>query len=128
MNVMICKKLKVSRLYVVSTMYLSIKSHPDSLEKVERKGQIVKIVGRGVMKSPGHPAGHQVDYRQYDIFNTSCRPPYTFTLYKDNEFLGQYIMLNHTIKLSFEGFRYYEFTLSRVSYNMLYEDLEVLDD
>ena len=109
-------------------MHINIKSHQDSLEKIERNGQIVKIIGKGLMKSPGHPAGHQIDYRQADIFNTSCKPPYMFTIYNDQKFLGRYSMLSYKIKLSFEGFRYYEFTLLRSSNSTLYVDLEVLDE
>jgi hypothetical protein len=121
---------KIDTWYVIKwrTMYLLITSHPNSLEKVERKGQIVKIVGRGVMKSPGHPAGHQINSRQSDIFNNSTIHPYEFTIYKDHEYLGKYFLLSHKIKLSFEGFRYYEFTLSRASRSRQYEAFEVLDD
>ena len=80
---MIAMTYKIDARHVIKscTMYLMITSHPNSLEKVERKGQIVKIVGRGVMKSPGHPAGHQINSRQSDIFNNSTTHPYEFTIY-----------------------------------------------
>lgn len=109
-------------------MLLFIKSHKQSLERIERNGHIVKIIGKGIMKSPGHPAGNQDFDNQLDLFQNASRKPFIFVIYKDKEFLGQYILLNHMIKISFEGFRYYEFTMSRVSQNKPIVVHEVLDD
>lgn len=99
-------------------MYLLVIDHPDSLEKIEREGQIVKVLGKGIMKSPGHPSGNQQYYKQIDFFRPASIKSHLFPVYnKDTlgriEYLGQYKLLRFKIKISFEGFRYYEFTMMR---------------
>jgi hypothetical protein len=99
-------------------MYLLVIDHPDSLEKIERDGQIVNIIGKGIMKSPGHPAGNQQYHRQIPFLEHSSKKPYLFKVYnKDTlgriEYLGEYRILRFKIKMSFEGFRYYSFTMVR---------------
>jgi hypothetical protein len=99
-------------------MHLLVIDHPDSLEKIERDGQIVKVLGKGVMKSPGHPAGNQQYYRQLPFLQHSSIKPYLSLIYnKDTfgriEYLGQYKLLSFKIKMAFEGFRYFEFTMMR---------------
>ena len=99
-------------------MYLLVIDHPDSLEKIEREGQIVKVLGKGIMKSPGHPAGNQQYYRQIDFLRAASTKPYLFPIYnKDTvgriEYLGRYKLLSFKIKMSFEGFRYFEYTMMR---------------
>jgi len=100
-------------------MSIVIQDHKDSLESIQRDGQIVYIVGPGILKSPGHPAGNQQYDRQFVIFNIAINPPYLFKIFnKDKEkrieFLGEYRLMSHTIKMSFEGFRYYEYKMVRV--------------
>lgn len=99
-------------------MYLLVIDHKDSLEKIERDGKIVKVIGKGIMKSPGHPAGNQQYYNQMSFLSHASIKPYLFPIYnKDSanriEYLGQYKLLSFKIKLSFEGFRYYEYTMFR---------------
>jgi hypothetical protein len=99
-------------------MYLLVIDHKDSFEKIEREGKIVKVLGKGVMKSPGHPAGNQQYYSQRSLLLHASIKPYLFPVYnKDTdghiEYLGQYKLLRFKIKMSFEGFRYYEFTMVR---------------
>ena len=99
-------------------MYLLVIDHPDSLEKIEREGQIVKVIGKGIMKSPGHPAGNQQYYSQILFLHNASIKPYLFPIYNRDtanriEYLGQYKLLSFKIKMSFEGFRYYEFTMVR---------------
>lgn len=99
-------------------MYLLVIDHPDSLEKIEREGKIVKVVGRGIMKSPGHPAGNQQYLSQVPFLLHSSKHPYMFPIYNQDylgriEYLGKYKMLSFRINMSFEGFRYYEYTMVR---------------
>lgn len=99
-------------------MYLLVIDHQDSLEKIEREGQIVKVLGKGIMKSPGHPAGNQQYYRQIEFLSAATIKPYLFPIYnKDSigriEYLGEYKLLWFRIRMSFEGFRYYEYTMMR---------------
>jgi hypothetical protein len=99
-------------------MYLLVIDHPGSLESIEREGQIVKVLGKGIMKSPGHPAGNQQYYRQIDFLRNASIKPYLFPIYnKDSanriEYLGRYKLLWFKIRTSFEGFRYFEFTMMR---------------
>jgi len=103
-------------------MYFLIRDHPDSLEKIERDGKIVKVVGKGIMKSPGHPAGNQMYYRQFEILrpaSTSLIPIFNMDTNKHVEFLGEYKLQNFRMKESFEGFRYFEYTMMRVNRSML---------
>lgn len=99
-------------------MYLLVIDHPESLESIERDGQIVKVLGKGRMKSPGHPAGNQQSFSQMSILQHSTKEPYLFSIYNRDtalrtEYLGQYKLLWYKIKMSFEGFRYYEYTMVR---------------
>lgn len=99
-------------------MYLLVIDHPGSLESIERDGQIVKVLGKGLTKSPGHPAGNQQYSNQMPFLLHSAKIPYLFPIYnKDSagriEYLGQYKLLWYKIKMSFEGFRYFEYTMVR---------------
>jgi hypothetical protein len=99
-------------------MNLLVIDHPGSLEKIERGGQIVKVLGRGRMKSPGHPAGNQQYYSQLPFLQHASKKPYLFPIYNKDivgriEYLGQYRYLHHKILVSYEGFRYFEYTMVR---------------
>lgn len=99
-------------------MFLVVEDHPDSIESIQREGQIVKIIGKGILKSPGHPAGNQSNERQIPLFRAGKFLIFNKDLEKKIEYLGEYIILRHQIKLSFEGFRFYEFTMMRVIRSM----------
>lgn len=99
-------------------MYLLVIDHKDSLEKIERDGKIVKVLGKGIMKSPGHPAGNQQNYNQIPFLLHASIKPHLFPIYNKDyanriEYLGQYKLLSFKIRMSFEGFRYYEYTMMR---------------
>jgi hypothetical protein len=99
-------------------MYLLVIDHPDSLESIERDGHIVKVIGKGLIKSPGHPAGNQQYSRQMPILLHSAKKPYLFSIYNQDsagriEYLGKYNLLWYKIKLSFQGFKYFEYTMVR---------------
>lgn len=100
-------------------MSIVIKDHKDSLESIQMDGRVVYIIGPGVLKSPGHPAGNQQIYRQLIIFNIASTRPFLFKIYNKDlnnhtEYLGEYRLIDYKIKISFEGFRYYEYKLLRV--------------
>ena len=91
-------------------MRIIIRDHKDSLESIERGGQIVKVLGKGIMKSPGHPAGNQCYERQIPLLKLQNVPIYNKDFNKKIEYLGLYRILTYEIKISFEGFRYFLFT------------------
>ena len=95
-------------------MFLLIEDHKESLESIERNGQVVKLIGKGLLKSPGHPAGNQSNERQLPIFRSGKFLIYNKDLENKIELLGTYVMLGYKIKLSRAGFRYYEFTMMRI--------------
>jgi len=100
-------------------MFLVIQDHRDSIESIERDGQIVKALGNGMLKSPGHPSGNQSNERQIRLLRGLSVKPYLISIFnidleKKIEYLGEYSLLNYEIKRSFEGFRYYMFTMRRV--------------
>ena len=99
-------------------MIVVIEDHPDSIESIEREGQIVKVIGKGFLKSPGHPAGNQMNRSQIPFFKALKFLVFNRDLEKKIEYLGEYIILRYKIKRSFEGFRFYEFTMMRVIRSM----------
>jgi hypothetical protein len=98
-------------------MHLLIEDHRDSIEKIERGGLIIKMVGKGVMKSPGHPGGNQCFQKQVSLLKPPTFPIYNKDLNNRVEYLGRYKVLNYEIKLSNAGFKYYLFTMMRVRRN-----------
>ena len=86
----------------------------DSIEKIERGGHIIKMVGKGLMRSPGHPGGNQCFQRQMSLLKPPTFPIYNKDIDKRVEYLGRYKVLNYEIKLSDAGFKYYLFTMARV--------------
>lgn len=95
-------------------MNLLMRDHKDSLESIQYGGRFVTLVGKGILKSPGHPAGNQQYYNQLDILRNSSIKPYLFNIFRRSlhnktTFLGMYTLHDYKIKESFEGFRYFEF-------------------
>lgn len=112
-------------------MRLVVRNHPASLESIERNGQIVKVLGKGLMKSPGHPAGNQQYHSQLKILQNAFKDPHLFPIFNIETdgliiFLGLYKLLDYKIKLSNEGFRYYEFTMMRVNYKTQHDEPSAL--
>lgn len=104
-------------------MNILIRDHKDSLESIERDGHIVYMIGPGVLKSPGHPGGNQQFHSQHNIFRVASTRPYLFRVYNKDlngytEFLGEYKILDFKLKMSFAGFRYYEYKMVRVKCSM----------
>ena len=99
-------------------MHLVIEEHADSIESIKQNGHIVKLVGKGIMKSPGHPAGNQCYERQIPLLKLQNVPIYNKDFNKKIEYLGLYRILTYEIKISFEGFRYFLFTMVRKHRNI----------
>ena len=100
------------------TFIIKISPDKESLDHVRPDYQVVYKVGIGLMKSPGHPAGNQMYHRQAPIVD-SFRKYHTLPVvrvYHDGvtEYLGMYKYNELRIGMSFEGFKYYQFTLHRV--------------
>jgi hypothetical protein len=78
---------------------------------------VIKIVGEGLLKSPGHPSGNQLNHKQKPFLDTLIKYNQVPVLHKQLngpvEFLGFYRHSDTKIKVSKEGFRYFEFTLFR---------------
>jgi hypothetical protein len=114
-------------------MNLFVIDHKDSLEKIERGGQIVKIIGKGIIKSPGYPAGNQQYHTQLPFLIESTKEPYLFPVFNKKQngnisYLGKYKILNYQIKISFNGFRYFEYTMMRVFHNTQYVENVILPE
>ena len=94
---------------------VKITDDKNSLESLRPDNHVIKIVGAGIMKSPGHPSGNQFSHRQAPLFKTFTTYNQVPVLHKrlDGvvEFLGYYRFLSTKIKLTDSGFKYYEFTL-----------------
>ena len=99
-------------------MYVvKITDDKESLEHMRIDKHVIKILGKGIMKSPGHPSGNQSNRNQLPFLNTLIKYHQVPVLHKmptgTVEFIGYYRHLRTKIKVSNEGFRYYEFTLQR---------------
>jgi hypothetical protein len=92
---------------------------PESIETMRYDKNLVKIIGTGLKKSPGHPSGNQHISNQNHFFWSLATYNQIPVLHKNLdgnvEFLGYYRHLDTKIKISFAGFRYFEFTLQRVN-------------
>lgn len=96
---------------------VKITDDKDSLEYIRPDKHVIKTLGTGLMRSPGHPSGNQIYEKQQPFYNTLIKYKCVPLLHKyidgTVEFLGYYRLINTKIKVSNEGFRYYEFTLQK---------------
>lgn len=99
-------------------MYIVIEYHPESLEGFENQGNILKMLGTGRMKTPGHPAGNQ-QYSSQAPFLRAASVQRVFPVYSRvdsvDTYMGKYSIDSFRKKQSFEGFTYFVFTLHRKS-------------
>jgi len=97
---------------------VNISTDLDSLDRVRSDLRVVYKVGLGGMKTPGHPSGNQMYYRQAPILDSLKKYASLPVLvrYSDGfiQYLGMFKYKCLRIKTSFEGFKYYEFELHRV--------------
>jgi hypothetical protein len=94
-----------------------VREHPDSIESRRPDGQVIKVIGRGILKSPGHPGGNQSIESQRNLMRAIIKQIYLpiFIIEIDNTivYMGNYYLARYAKKLSFAGFAYYEFTMHR---------------
>lgn len=108
----------LQKLCFAEDMYVvKITDNLRSLESLRSDKHVIKILGKGLMKSPGHPSGNQININQLPFLNSLIKYHQVPVLHKmingTVEFLGYYRHLNTKIRVSNEGFRYYEYTLQR---------------
>jgi hypothetical protein len=108
----------ISKLNFCQDMYvIKITDYPGSLEKIRDDKNIVIAIGCGKMKSPGHPSGNQQNINQLPILQTLINFRQIPVLHKFRngtvEYLGMFRHLDTKIKVSNEGFRYYEYKMQR---------------
>jgi hypothetical protein len=89
--------------------------HPDSLEGFCNGGNMLKIIGSGRIRSPGHPAGNQQYHSQGFIRLASVQRlfPAYFCHGSLKIYMGEYQLHSFAKKESFEGFTYFLYTLIR---------------
>jgi hypothetical protein len=94
-----------------------VRDHPDSIESRRPDGQVIKVIGKGILKSPGHPGGNQSIEGQRNLMRAIIRQIYLpiFIVEIDNAitYMGNYYLARYDKKTSFAGFAYYEFTMHR---------------
>ena len=98
---------------------VNISTDSDSLDRVRSDLRVVYKVGLGGMKTPGHPSGNQMYYRQAPILDSLKKYASLPVIIKYSDgciqYLGMFKYKCLRIKTSFEGFKYYEFELHRRS-------------
>ena len=99
------------------TAYITITDHPESFETIKQGGYIINVLGKGIMKTPGHPLGNQCMRRQDSFFYTMSVKfnlfPVFHSLNGTIRFMGTYSCLDYNKKLAPAGFSYFEFKLYR---------------
>lgn len=88
-----------------------------SLERFDFGGRFLWKVGKGRMKSPGHPGGNQMFYNQIPFIKTSARqrlfPVFRKLTGGKYVYYGKYEYSLFRKRESFEGFTYFVFKMLR---------------
>jgi hypothetical protein len=96
---------------------LEITDHPKSLNQIIRNNAIIYYVGKGLKSSPGYPSGNQMLYNQLPLLHKFIKDYHVKVFQKKVDdrvyYLGSYNLLRYRKKMSFSGFTYFEFILSR---------------
>lgn len=96
---------------------LDVNEARDSIERFEQGGNKLILIGNGIIKSPGHPAGNQQYSSQVPIINSlikaSCITVNHQKLDGTTVFMGEYYFKSIVKRVSFEGFSYFEYILLR---------------
>ena len=95
---------------------IKIVKHPNSLEKILQRGNVIKTIGIGKTYSPGRPSGNQQLYSQAPIFSHAAEHSYLFPIFvedKDIEYMGVYRLKDYKKKMMSSGFHYFEFTFHK---------------
>lgn len=94
-----------------------VRDHHDSIESRRPDGQMIKVIGKGILRSPGHPGGNQSIEGQRNLMRAFIKQIYLpiFIIETDNtiNYMGNYYLARYDKKMSFAGFAYYEFTMHR---------------
>lgn len=100
----------------VESQPIIINYHPQSLERFENNGHILKKIGVGRMASPGRPGGNQQYYSQLEFVRTLKVQrlfPVFYNMGHKIEYMGEYALETFTKRQSFEGFTYFIYTMHR---------------
>jgi len=97
----------------------TITHHRDSYEKIIQGGRVIRILGKGPVKTPGRPAGNQNFQQQTKLFyNVKMNANLFPVFYSDSKgsirFMGTYTFMNYEKKISPSGFTYFELTFHRL--------------
>ena len=96
---------------------LYLKEHPDSIERMRPDGQVIKVIGKGILRSPGLPGGNQCIESQRDLIRAFVKQVYLPLFMSDSDqsitYMGNYYLARCEKKLTFAGFAYFEFTIHR---------------
>lgn len=94
---------------------------PNSLEHFYLNGNKLTMIGAGVLKSPGHPAGNQQYYNQHPFLRLIYRLRTLHLFFKRLDgvsvYMGEYALQSFKKRVSFEGFSYFEYIFFRKTRN-----------
>ena len=99
---------------------LKLTDHIDSYNRYTHAGRIIYYVGEGRTKSPGHPAGNQMENKQEPFrrsWGLQNRFPLLHKRYDGSVILlGYYRVSDMRKRMGHEGFTYFEFELRQETY------------
>jgi hypothetical protein len=121
MQLNVCVHICICMLYIYTyindDICLQITDHPKSLNQIIRNSDIIYYVGDGIKSAPGYPSGNQMMYNQYPLLHKFSKDYYVKVFQKKLDdrvyYLGNFNLLTYRKKMSFSGFTYFEFKLSR---------------
>ena len=101
------------------TLILDVREAKGSLEHFQQAGNKLILIGNGIVKSPGHPAGNQQYCSQMDFLRLLYKNTYVAVNYRKLDgttlLMGEYYFKAMAKRQSFEGFTYFEYTFIRTS-------------
>ena len=101
---------------------LKLTDHADSYNRYTNGGRTIYYVGEGRRKSPGHPAGNQMQHRQEAFSKSWALQTSIPVLHKRSDntvtLLGYYRVASMCKRLGNEGFTYFVFELRQELYDL----------
>jgi hypothetical protein len=108
---------------MVERIELEVREATGSIVRFVQGGNKLILIGNGIVKSPGHPAGNQQYSSQVPIINSLIKSSHINVTYKKLDgstvFMGEYYFTGISKRVSFEGFSYFQFTFIRKNKNKL---------
>jgi len=108
---------------MVETIDLEVREAIGSIERFEQGGNKLILIGNGIVRSPGHPAGNQQYSSQVPIITSLVKSSHINVTYKKLDgsvvFMGEYYFNSISKRVSFEGFSYFQFVLIRKNKNKI---------